>query len=101
MNDRVAASLVKPVPARVWATKMVSSPTPKPAISLETMAEYDQLPALSTVVVAPKSGAVPLSKERLMVAPTTPVPVIKKPEPPSLASTLSSPVIASIVGSGT
>ena len=99
VKGRVAASLMKPVPASVWVALMVSAPSWKPARSLGVML-MDQLPEPSTRAVEPAAGTQPLEKKRLMVAPGTPVPLMLKALRDSPVSTLSSPVIALIVGSG-
>ena len=64
----------------------------------------DQLPeAFTRAVLVPANSTLPLEKERLTVAPATPVPVMVKlvPVPASMFEMMSSAVMASIVGGGT
>ena len=95
----MATSLLKPVLARLWLALTCSEPTSKPATSMGLML-IDQLPRPSTKAVAPPTSTVPLEKDRLTVAPATPVPLMLKPAWDSAVVTLSSSVIAAITGSG-
>ena len=59
----------------------------------------DQLPeAFTRAVLVPANSTLPLEKERLTVAPATPVPVMVKLVPASMFEMMSSAVMASIVG---
>ena len=95
----LTAPLVKPTTGMVWRTRTVSWPRSKPITSVCTT-ERDHVPSAATNAVLPDWSSVPLSNSRLIVDPGMPRPLITKPLRRSLAEIESSPVIASMLGTG-